>query len=87
MLVCILRQIPTTCPVHLAVLVDIEHPRWLLSSVCCNGSSATFSKLYYTCFYLATSFVSVKGHYEAINKNYKNGNPVLLYEGALPHIS
>jgi hypothetical protein len=43
------------------------------------SSSDILNKLYYTRFYLATSFGSVKSHHQAINKIYKNGNPVSCF--------
>jgi hypothetical protein len=51
----------------------------LITSVYFVNSSVTLNKLYYTHFYLSSSFGSAKSHHQAINKNYKNGDPVCSY--------
>jgi hypothetical protein len=35
------------------------------------SSSVTLNKLYYTCFYLVTTYCSVKIQHQAVSKNYK----------------
>jgi hypothetical protein len=50
----------------------------LISIEYCVTPSVSPNKLYYTRFYLAARFGSVKSRIQAINKNYKNGNAVCL---------